>query len=107
MANSNAPTRYELGKFLKTAVLSVLAAILLSRLCYMLYSATYYNTAVSDSLFNLIYYLCGTVFSAWRGIAFGLISYIVINAFCGNIKGIKVSSWVIAAMFIAMLLLTH
>ena len=73
MANSNAPTRYEASKFLKTAILSVLAAILLSRLCYMLYSATYYHTAVSDSLFNLIYYLCGTVFSAWRGIAFGLI----------------------------------
>ena len=41
------------------------------------------------------------------GIAFGLISYIVISAFCGDIKKIKASSWVIAALFIAMLLLTH
>lgn len=41
------------------------------------------------------------------GIAFGLISYIVISVFCGDIKKIKVSSWVIAALFITMLLLTH
>jgi len=41
------------------------------------------------------------------GIAFGLISYIVISVFCGDIKQIKASSWVIAALFVAMLLLTH
>lgn len=41
------------------------------------------------------------------GIAFGLISYIIINLFCGSIKTIKSSSWVIAGLFIAMLLLTH
>ena len=41
------------------------------------------------------------------GIAFGLISYIVISVFCGDIKKIKASSWVIAALFVAMLLLTH
>jgi len=41
------------------------------------------------------------------GIAFGLISYIVINSFCGNLKKIKLSSWIIAALFVAMLLLTH
>ena len=41
------------------------------------------------------------------GIAFGLISYIVISVFCGDAKKIKGSSWVIAGMFIAMLLLTH
>ena len=41
------------------------------------------------------------------GIAFGLLSYIVISVFCGDAKKIKVSSWVIAALFIAMLLLTH
>lgn len=41
------------------------------------------------------------------GIAFGLISYIVISIFCGDIKKIKASSWIIAALFIAMLLLTH
>ena len=41
------------------------------------------------------------------GIAFGLISYIVINSFCGEIKKIKIGSWVIAFLFIAMLLLTH
>ncbi len=41
------------------------------------------------------------------GIAFGLISYIVISVFCGDIKKIKGSSWVIAFLFVAMLLLTH
>jgi len=41
------------------------------------------------------------------GIAFGLISYVVISVFCGDFKKIKGSSWVIAGLFIAMLLLTH
>ncbi|MBQ8831183.1 MAG: NCS2 family permease [Oscillospiraceae bacterium] len=41
------------------------------------------------------------------GIAFGLISYIVISIFCGDFKKIKGSSWVIAALFVAMLVLTH
>ena len=41
------------------------------------------------------------------GIAFGLISYIIISIFCGDTKKIKGSSWVIAALFVAMLLLTH
>ena len=41
------------------------------------------------------------------GIAFGLLSYIIISVFCGDIKKIKPSSWVIAALFVAMLLLTH
>lgn len=41
------------------------------------------------------------------GIAFGLISYIVISVFCGDLKKIKSSSWVIACLFIAMLLLIH
>ena len=41
------------------------------------------------------------------GIAFGLISYIVISLFCGDAKKIKGGSWVIAGLFVAMLLLTH
>ncbi len=41
------------------------------------------------------------------GIAFGLISYIVISVFCGDFKKIKGSSWVIAILFVFMLLLTH
>ncbi len=41
------------------------------------------------------------------GIAFGLISYIVISVFCGDFKKIKGSSWVIALLFLLMLLLTH
>ena len=41
------------------------------------------------------------------GIAFGLISYIVISIFCGDFKKIKLSSWIIAILFVATLLLTH
>lgn len=41
------------------------------------------------------------------GIAFGLISYIVISLFCGDAKKIKGGSWVIGLLFVAMLLLTH
>ena len=41
------------------------------------------------------------------GIAFGLISYLVISVFCGDFKKIKGSSWVIGALFVIMLLLTH
>lgn len=41
------------------------------------------------------------------GIAFGLLSYVVIKAFCGEIKQIKVGTWVITALFIAMFFLTH
>ena len=35
------------------------------------------------------------------------ISYIVISVFCGDFKKIKLSSWVIALLFVVMLLLTH
>lgn len=41
------------------------------------------------------------------GIAFGLISYIIIGIFCGETKKIKISSYIIALLFMAMLLLTH
>ena len=41
------------------------------------------------------------------GIAFGMISYVVISAFCGDLKKIRPGSWVITFLFIAMLLLTH
>ena len=41
------------------------------------------------------------------GIAFGMISYVVISVFSGDIKKIKAGSWVITFLFIAMLLLTH
>lgn len=41
------------------------------------------------------------------GIAFGILSYIVVNLFTGKAKEIKVSTYVIAALFIIMLLLTH
>lgn len=36
-----------------------------------------------------------------------LLSYIVISVFCGDVKKIKAGSWVIAALFVVMLGLTH
>lgn len=41
------------------------------------------------------------------GICFGLISYIAIKACTGKIKDIKIGTYIIAALFLAMLLLTH
>jgi len=41
------------------------------------------------------------------GIAFGLISHIIISVFCGNFRKIRLSAWIISALFIAMLILTH
>lgn len=41
------------------------------------------------------------------GIAFGLLSYVAISVFCGEGRRVKPGSWVIAALFAAMLLLTH
>ena len=41
------------------------------------------------------------------GIAFGLISYIVIKCCTGKAKEVKFGTWVIAALFLAMLVLTH
>ena len=41
------------------------------------------------------------------GISFGLFSYVLIKTFSGKIKEIKISTWVITALFIAMFFLTH
>ena len=41
------------------------------------------------------------------GIAFGLLAYVVIKAFTGKIREIKIGTWVITALFIAMFFLTH
>ncbi len=41
------------------------------------------------------------------GIAFGLISYVVIKVFTGKIKEVKAGTWVITALFLLMMFLTH
>lgn len=41
------------------------------------------------------------------GIAFGLISYVVIRLFSGKVKEIKIGTWVITLLFLAMFFLTH
>lgn len=41
------------------------------------------------------------------GIAFGLISYVTIRLLTGRAKEVKVGTWVITALFLAMFLLTH
>ena len=41
------------------------------------------------------------------GLAFGLISYVVIRLCTGRVREIRCGTWVITALFLAMLLLTH
>lgn len=41
------------------------------------------------------------------GIAFGLLSFVAIKAFSGKIKEIKIGTWIITALFMAMFFLTH
>ena len=41
------------------------------------------------------------------GIAFGLISYVLIKLFTGKVKDIKVGTWVIAILFTVMFFVTH
>ena len=41
------------------------------------------------------------------GIAFGLISYVVIKLFTGKVKEVKIGTWVITLLFLIMLFLTH
>ena len=42
-----------------------------------------------------------------NGIAFGLLSYVIINLFIGKVKEIKPTTWVIVVLFLTMLLLSH
>lgn len=41
------------------------------------------------------------------GIAFGLISYVIVNLFTGKAKDIKIGTWIIMLLFLLMLFLTH
>lgn len=41
------------------------------------------------------------------GIAFGLISYVVIKLFTGKVKEIQLGTWIVTVLFLAMLFLTH
>ena len=41
------------------------------------------------------------------GIAFGMISYVLIKLFRGEVREIKVTTWIITLLFIAMFLFTH
>lgn len=41
------------------------------------------------------------------GIAFGLISYLVIKLFSGKVTKIKIGTWIITILFLAMFFLTH
>ena len=42
-----------------------------------------------------------------NGIAFGLLAYVIINAFVGKIREIKLATWIIVILFLAMLLLSR
>jgi len=42
-----------------------------------------------------------------NGIAFGILSYVIINTFTGKFKDIQFTTWIIAFLFALMLLLSH
>ena len=46
-------------------------------------------------------------YSISYGIAFGLIAHVAVKLFTGRIKEIKIGTWVITTLFLAMFLLTH
>ncbi len=41
------------------------------------------------------------------GLAFGMIAHIVINIFMGNIKKIRISTWIVAVVFLAIMMFTR
>ena len=41
------------------------------------------------------------------GIAFGLLSYVIISLFTGKAKEIKAATWIITILFLLTFLLTH
>lgn len=41
------------------------------------------------------------------GIAFGLISHVVVNCFTGKIRKVKLGTWIITGLFLIMLFMTH
>ena len=51
--------------------------------------------------------IMGFAYSVSYGIAFGIISYLVINVFTGKAKEIKPATWVIGVMFALMFALSH
>lgn len=62
--------------------------------------------AASVPAFLTIAFMCFT-YNISYGIAFGIISSIIISVFTGKAKEIKLTTWIIAALFLAMFLLTH
>ncbi len=41
------------------------------------------------------------------GLAFGMIAHIVINIFMGNVKKIRIGTWIVAAVFLAIMMFTR
>ena len=41
------------------------------------------------------------------GIAFGILSYVLIKVFSGKVKEVKAFTWIIAVLFLLMFFLTH
>jgi len=73
MANSTPKPTCDPKRFLRISIITVLLLVIASRLCYILYSATYYDTRVSDGLFSLIYHISNSVYAVSRGAMFAVI----------------------------------
>lgn len=63
----------ERSRFLRVAAISIFVTILLSRLLHILRASIYYNTAISDGVYNLVYYLCQAMYAAALSVGFAMI----------------------------------
>ena len=66
----------------------------------------WYDASISVPAFLTIAMMPFT-YNISYGIAFGLISYLFIKLFSGKIKEVKIATWVITFLFLAMFVLTH
>lgn len=64
------------------------------------------DISIAVPAFLTIAFMCFT-YNISYGIAFGLISYILIKVFTSNVKDIKPFTWIIAGLFTLMFFLTH
>ena len=83
MAKTKACPKTDTGRFLTVACVTVFGTVILYRLCYMLRTAVYYDSSVTDAMFNLIHYICSALQSAAHGL---MLATIVCAFFLGEPK---------------------
>ena len=71
------------------------------------YTKNEIDEKLSDSIYSLNEIDKELSYNISYGIAFGIITYVIVNLFTGKAKEVKISTWIIALLFVAMLILTH